>query len=180
MQITKNAKHEKIIFDGYTYRRYPRSKRRSDKVYFQRIDSDGKPKRLHIAIYEHYKGPVPEGYHIHHKDGNPLNNDISNLEAVVGSAHLSAHSVVFHQSNKEQVKRHLEGIRVKASEWHRSEEGKKWHRQNPPKLVYATYICEQCGSEYTAPKKRTNRFCSNKCKARALRARIRLNGRGAA
>ena len=36
-------------------------------------------KRLHIYIWEYYNGLVPEGCHIHHKDFNKFNNDISNF-----------------------------------------------------------------------------------------------------
>ena len=43
--------------------------------YFQR-----KGRRLHRAVWEHHNGKIPNGYHVHHKDGDRNNNDISNLE----------------------------------------------------------------------------------------------------
>ena len=35
---------------------------------------------------------IPNGYHIHHIDGNPLNNSIYNLELIDEKTHLSEHS----------------------------------------------------------------------------------------
>lgn len=36
-------------------------------------------------------GAMPKGYHLHHKDGNPLNNDPGNLELLTVSAHIKHH-----------------------------------------------------------------------------------------
>ncbi|ENZ9528961.1 HNH endonuclease signature motif containing protein [Clostridioides difficile] len=50
-------------------------------------------KGLHVAIWEfNNKREVPEGYHIHHKDFNPLNNNIDNLECIPYKQHLSLHA----------------------------------------------------------------------------------------
>jgi hypothetical protein len=48
-------------------------------------------KRLHKLIYEKYNGPVPKGYHIHHKDGNSLNNNLNNLQCLTENEHHSLH-----------------------------------------------------------------------------------------
>lgn len=42
-------------------------------------------------IYEKHHGKISKGYHIHHKDGNPLNNDINNLEAMPPEEHNKLH-----------------------------------------------------------------------------------------
>ena len=42
-------------------------------------------------IYEAAYGPIPEGYHIHHIDGNHQNNDPSNLMAVTPEEHARLH-----------------------------------------------------------------------------------------
>ena len=48
--------------------------------------------RLHITIYELYHNCiVPAGYEIHHRDLNPRNNDISNLQMLTKSEHKSLH-----------------------------------------------------------------------------------------
>lgn len=46
---------------------------------------------LHRLIYEHEKGKIPQGYQIHHKDGNKLNNSIENLEALTPYEHRQRH-----------------------------------------------------------------------------------------
>ncbi len=38
-------------------------------------------------IYENHYGKIPKYYHIHHIDGNPFNNDISNLQCVSAEEH---------------------------------------------------------------------------------------------
>lgn len=49
-------------------------------------------KRLHRLIYEdYYKVTLLSWTHIHHIDGNKLNNNISNLKAMFGSIHNSEH-----------------------------------------------------------------------------------------
>lgn len=48
-------------------------------------------KPLHRLIYEEKFGKIPDGYHIHHKDGNKLNNNIDNLECLSPSNHGKSH-----------------------------------------------------------------------------------------
>ena len=43
-------------------------------------------------IYRKHFGEIPEGYHVHHKDGNPLNNDPHNLELLTAEEHSRAHA----------------------------------------------------------------------------------------
>lgn len=65
-------------FDGVTYYLCG--------TYFQR-----KGHRLHRVVWEYHNGEIPDGYHIHHRDGDRSNNDISNLELLEGHEHLSGH-----------------------------------------------------------------------------------------
>lgn len=50
-------------------------------------------KLLHRLIYEEYYGKIPENHHIHHIDGNKLNNDPKNLELLPKSEHHRMHSL---------------------------------------------------------------------------------------
>jgi hypothetical protein len=42
-------------------------------------------------IYKEHYGEIPEGYHIHHVDFNPHNNDPSNLVALAPEEHAKIH-----------------------------------------------------------------------------------------
>lgn len=45
-------------------------------------------------IYEkHFNTKIPDGYEIHHKDENPLNNNIDNLECVEKKNHARFHGL---------------------------------------------------------------------------------------
>jgi hypothetical protein len=46
---------------------------------------------LHRLIWEDINGPIPEGYIIHHKDFNKLNNDLNNLQCLTKSEHITLH-----------------------------------------------------------------------------------------
>lgn len=43
--------------------------------------------RIHIAVATAFIGYIPEGYHVHHKDGNKQNNAVSNLEIISQKEH---------------------------------------------------------------------------------------------
>ena len=42
-------------------------------------------------IWEHNNGPVPKGYHTHHKDHDALNDRLSNMELLLEDAHNALH-----------------------------------------------------------------------------------------
>ena len=125
--------------------------------------------RLHQAVYEYYKGEIPKGYHVHHKDHNKENNDISNLELMTNSEHQKLH---FAQMSNEEKKEKLgkfmsAGIKA-ATEWHKtnpmskqihSESAKKGWQNKESK----EHTCIHCGEKFYT---KTNecKFCSQKCK----------------
>ena len=37
---------------------------------------------IHKLVAEHFIGECPKGYHVHHKDGNKQNNNVTNLEYI--------------------------------------------------------------------------------------------------
>ncbi len=43
-------------------------------------------------IWTEKVGKIPSGYIVHHKDGNPLNNSIGNLDCITWSQHGKAHT----------------------------------------------------------------------------------------
>ena len=42
----------------------------------------------HRVVWETHNGPVPNGYDIHHKDEDKLNNNINNLQLVDKQYHI--------------------------------------------------------------------------------------------
>jgi site-specific DNA-cytosine methylase len=46
---------------------------------------------LHRVIWEQQNGAIPDGYHIHHKNGDKSDNRIENLECVTPSEHGTIH-----------------------------------------------------------------------------------------
>lgn len=45
----------------------------------------------HREVWEHHFGPIPSGFHVHHKDGNKLNNKLENLQILSQAAHQRLH-----------------------------------------------------------------------------------------
>lgn len=158
---------EIIEWNGTRYRRYPESKHAASRTYFQRSKRGG-TSWLHRDVWEHERGPIPDGWHIHHIDGNPENNDISNLECVSPKQHAERH--VWDDERKRRQAEHLDKIRDATKSWHASDEGRAKHREIGA-LAYAAFTpepkpCEHCGTSF-APRKIGNqdRFCSGKCKS---------------
>ena len=78
-------------------RRHSRSRRRGGplhcdaKGYLQTSDRTGQLVRLHRGCWEAYCGAVPDGYDIHHMDGNRQNNEIENLACMPRGEHARLH-----------------------------------------------------------------------------------------
>lgn len=162
VQYIENTKF--AYFNGYKFTK-------DDKTgYYLSSIINGKRYRLHRYIWEYYKGEIPKGYHIHHKDHNKDNNELSNLELLTKEEHIKRHK---EEMSKELIEKYIDNLnkyaRPKAIEWHKSEEGKKWHKKqygvslgNRKKEIF---ICEYCGKEYETYKQKENKFCSQKCKS---------------
>jgi len=52
---------------------------------------NGKTVRRSRWVWEQHHGPIPDRHHIHHKNGNPLDDRIENLECVEAGAHIRHH-----------------------------------------------------------------------------------------
>ena len=140
---------------------------------------NGKRIRLHRYIWEYYYGEIPKGYDIHHKDHNKDNNDISNLEMLLKKDHIYLHKREITDETRNKYRENMNrNARPKAIEWHKSNKGKEWHKeqykislgnQKPKK-----FICDYCGKEYETLDKGINRFCSNNCKS-AYRRKIGID-----
>jgi hypothetical protein len=135
-------------------------------------------KGLHVAVWEyHNKMNVPKGCHVHHIDGNTLNNDISNLEILTHSEHARRHPV----KDKEKWNKQLAEARIKATEWHRSKQGREWHKEHYHnslgKAEVLEHNCKNCGKKIMSRKK-TVLYCSDECgeKYRGKTGRYKYQG----
>lgn len=150
-----------IFFNGVKY-----SLMGSGKYYLASHKSNEdrkKAKGLHVAVWEyHNQKEVPKGFHVHHIDGNNLNNSIENLEILSVKEHRKKHPIKDREKNKKQ----LDLAREKAIEWHKSEEGRKWHSEHAKKIAQNYKLidkkCKNCGENFKA-KYRTAVFCSDGC-----------------
>lgn len=151
-----------VEYAGKLWHRYPNAKKASDRNYFR--DSFGC--KLHRTVWEDANGPIPDGYDIHHKDENPLNNDISNLECLTRLEHRQRHPV----KDLEKARAHMAEVRAIGADWHKSEEAKPskarasrigWEQFEP-----VSRVCQHCLSPFL-DKSRTRdaAFCSANCRS---------------
>lgn len=135
--------------------------------------------RLHRYVWETETGnKIPKGYDVHHVDRNKDNNDIDNLLLISNTDHLTIHQHIMTDAElKARSERVAKYMRPKAIEWHKSEEGRAWHRSHGvevyKKRTAVKYICTYCGKEYKTRNrygKNQNTFCSNNCKSAYRRA----------
>ena len=75
---------ESVVYDGRIWSK-------TNANYYISQNTDKKFSYLHRYIYEKHNGPIPNGFVVHHKDGNRINNDISNLTTLTNSQHAILH-----------------------------------------------------------------------------------------
>ena len=127
--------------------------------------------RMHRFVWEYYNGPIPDGYEVHHINGDKSKNDISNLQLMCCSEHKKLHAETLSEEERERRRVNLRTNAIpKAIEWHKSDVGSAWHTQNIKQqwetgAFLGTRICSNCGKEYTGYSKGGNTFCSNACKS---------------
>lgn len=153
-------------FDGGFYRLWP------SNTYFANGSTS-----LHRAVWRVAFGPIPKGCHIHHKDRNPANNAITNLECLPRSEHLS---LSWHESKGQRPEGFSDLAKERAAEWHRSEAGRLWHRRHAKrsqgwkKWRREPKPCLYCGKTFQALVRRNGseqKYCHPNCKAAHYRRR---------
>lgn len=160
----KESKFESQEFNGKIYYLYTGEK------YFSKHNT-----RLHVVTWEFFNNKkVPKGYHVHHIDGNTHNNNIDNLELILGSEHNRNHAKKRAKDNPEWIKSfQKKGIEASKA-WHASPEGIEQHRKQAldagfGNMTYGDGECEECGEKFIKKKKSTHTLCSNKCNSRKRR-----------
>jgi hypothetical protein len=77
-----------MLFNGHKYTM-------RNTGYYARTDGDRT--LLHRDMWEHYKGAIPDGWDVHHKDENKTHNSLENFECLLKSEHTKLH---FHKKNQ--------------------------------------------------------------------------------
>lgn len=158
---------EEVTFNGVVFRRYPSSPRRELRVYFMASGAG----RLHQEIWRAAHGAIPPGHEVHHRDGNPLNNALENLECLSAAEHARRHE---HRETTPEQREGLARARVAARAWHASAEGRAWHAEHARRRAtteHADRSCTVCGQPYVARgiRAKASVFCSKTCKAKHRR-----------
>jgi hypothetical protein len=123
--------------------------------------------RIHRYVWQFHNGNIPEGFQVHHKDENKSNNDISNLELLPKSKHMSHHMTKRVAENPADFQQRMDNARIYASEWHGSADGIEWHKKHYAEVKDALHVkkeftCKNCDKLFVSVREG---FCSNACKS---------------
>ena len=109
----------RIIYNGIAYNKSP------GRLYYSPsggLIAKGYP-ALHRQVWIDGNGPIPDGMHVHHIDGDHDNNDPSNLRIISASEHARLH-----------YREREPSIRARLAEWRESAEGKRTLAENGRKM----------------------------------------------
>src|SRR3989344_1123068 len=172
---------EKNIYDGIGWTRYPNSPKWVERSYYlgNKATFRGKRERLHRYIWRKKNGEVPKGFIVHHIDGNPLNNSISNLGIMERGEHAHHH---WTKEKREWARENIKTIIELASQWSKTPTGKKRRRELGLQNAHFMYNrpiierkCDLCRKKYFTKYPERGRFCHLNCRQKALRwSRTRL------
>ena len=122
---------------------------------------------LHRAVWTYYYGALPDGYVIHHIDGDKSNNDISNLTIMPSADHMRLHA---RNEFFKGMSRKLFKCVVCGKEYEAINTGNNRYCSEKCLDHYKrtegcveTRHCERCGKEFTVYKYKSTRFCSPQC-----------------
>ena len=111
-----------------------------DGRYYARLWGQKGPSSLHRAIWSHHHGPIPARHHVHHKDGDTDNTEISNLVLMSTHDHTMHHKAHPYFGTAEHMSQLAQARR--------------------PRF---TIKCEICGKEFLSARKTNVKFCSRAC-----------------
>lgn len=150
---------ETVVYHGVAFHRYPESPHSAQSWYFSGR-WHGKKTHLHRVIYLEEVGPIPDGFEVHHRDEDPLNNAVSNLELLTGTEHRKRHHA---ERLRSYVCRKC-GVEFQS----RAAQGAVYCSQkcrNAIRTVHGkvrTLMCIRCGLDFTTTQT-CQRFCSREC-----------------
>lgn len=158
------AKHPIQELDGVRYYRKPSG-------YFKADHKHG-GEYLHRAVWKRERGPIPAGFDVHHKNEDPADCAVGNLELRSKEDHGRLHG---HQRDKDELRALLAAARPAAADANRALAGTDAaadrSRRGMLSRPMQRYRCVQCEGEYEARAGSVRRgFCGAKCQQAARRA----------
>lgn len=127
----------------------------------ERVNGNRKALLLHRVIWEDNFGPISGNGHIHHIDGNKLNNNLDNLEYHSIASHISIHRKNEYKCGKLS---YLRNAKINSLKTH---EGKKRHSDGCVKgwenRKYITKRCKRCNTSFKTQSPQ-RKWCSSSCK----------------
>lgn len=161
--------YDAISYQGRTYKVQP-----SSEYYTCKRLKGGGTRLLHRHVWEDHFGTIPKGHQIHHKNEDPRDNRIENLECLSLAKHTKLHCLkrLSHPVYRKTHLANFEKTQNAARVWHASEEGLKWHSENGKRIWENRFkdkpcTCAQCGSSFLGLLEKT-RYCSRKCSSKYL------------
>lgn len=152
---------ERVVYNGHVYLRS------AGRRYFRpalperiscRLDA------LHRQKWKDRYGAIPAGHDIHHRDGNPSNNRLSNLECLTKREHAAKHA----EEHREARRQHAARIRPLTIVWHRSAIGKRWYREHGQRTWQdkqaTTILCATCQQPFSTKWPERVMCCSRLCR----------------
>ena len=162
--LRATARHPVFEFGGVRYYRKPPG-------YFKSMRGE----YLHRAVWEVAHGPIPDGWHVHHVDGDRGNNDPSNLECLPGADHGALH--MESPERRAEAAAALQPAVERAAQWRRAHPeqasaiGRAGGAAAAAAMVRVECACTWCGRQFAGVASRTRRgFCSPSCQGMARKA----------
>ena len=149
--------HQK--FNGIVYGR----SHNQDRHYFKIIT-------LHRVVWTYFNGEIPDGYVVHHIDGDRNNNDISNLTIMTSAEHRKLHAR--NNSITTLTKKKKFKCIVCGKEYEAFDTGNNHYCSDKCEDHYKRHVrcvetrhCQTCGKAFTVYKYKEKKFCCPKCAA---------------
>jgi hypothetical protein len=155
--------------DGFKFRKDPKT-----GYYLSTKKIGVSRKRLHVYMWETRKGEIPKGYHVHHSDRDKDNNEIDNLLCMTRKEHLSWHGNNLTDEELEKRMKSFAKAQKEAAKWHKSEEGRSWHKEHAERVSKKRkpsykHSCLYCNKDFKSYRRTNVKFCSPNCRTKHRR-----------
>lgn len=141
---------------------------------YGRVLENGRLRQAHVVAWEAVHGPVPDGFHVHHKCENPPCVNPDHLEALSVSDHWRAHSR--RPPRWQAEKTHCPAGHLYDEDNTYIHDGKRFcrtcHRiamrdRSEAAKRYRDLVCPECSAEFKTSDARKI-YCSRTCKKKAV------------